>query len=150
MGMSSGQDAGQGSLQGHASGTMMAEINITPMVDVMLVLLIIFMVTTPLLQQGVEVALPKTQAPGLKSAETTLIIAIKADQTIYMAKEEVDQQGLAEKLAAIMEQNPNKQVYLKADEKVPYGSVAQAMAIIKRAGVTKLGMVTQPGEQGSQ
>jgi len=142
--MSTGGDGGNN--HSLSSGSMMADINITPLVDVMLVLLIIFMVTTPLMQQGVEVALPKAAAPGLKSAETTLIITVDKEQRIFMAREQVDLAKLSESLQAMVAQNPDKQVFLKADQEVPYGLVAQAMAAIKQAGVTKLGMVTQPGD----
>jgi biopolymer transport protein TolR len=128
------------------SGPMLSEINITPLVDVMLVLLIIFMVTTPLLQQGVEVALPKASAPGMKGADTTLIVTVRKDQKIFMAKEEVDLKALGDKLQAVVANNPDKQVFLKADKEVPYGAVVQVMATVRKAGVTKLGMVTQPGE----
>ena len=144
MGMLSGEDASRVS----SGGTVMAEINVTPLVDVMLVLLVIFMVTAPLLQQGVEVALPKTSAPGLKSAgETTLIVTINKEQQVFMAREPVDLAALGTKLQKIVANNPDKQVFLKADRDVPYGAVVRVMATIRKAGVTRLGMVTQPGDE---
>lgn len=125
----------------------MAEINVTPLVDVMLVLLIIFMVTAPLLQQGVEVALPKASAPAMKAdTETSLVISVARDGAITMANEGVDLKKLGESLQAIVANNPNKQVLLRADQSVPYGVVAQVMAEARRAGVQRLGMVTQPAD----
>ncbi len=144
MGMLTGGDESRAS----SGGTMLAEINVTPLVDVMLVLLVIFMVTAPLLQQGVEVVLPKTSAPGLKSAgETTLIVTVNKEQQVFMAREPVDLEVLGNKLQKIVANNPDKQVFLKADREVPYGSVVQVMATIRKAGVTRLGMVTQPGDE---
>ena len=148
MGMSSG--GGGGDDRGghfHSSGSMMAEINVTPLVDVMLVLLIIFMVTAPLMQQGVEVALPKASAPAMKTdTETSLVISVGADGAIFMAKEAVSLDKLGTSLQQIIVNNPQKQVLLKADKNVPYGVVAQVMATVRQAGVQWLGMVTQPGE----
>jgi len=144
MGMSVGGDEARVA----TGGAMMAEINVTPLVDVMLVLLVIFMVTAPLLQQGVEVTLPKATAPGLKSAgETTLIITIKKDRGVFMAGEPTNHVELGNKLQKIVANNTNKQVFLKADKDVPYGDVVKIMATIRKAGVAKLGMVTQPGDE---
>ena len=146
MGMNTGGDEARVS----SGGTMLADINVTPLVDVMLVLLVIFMVTAPLLQQGVEVALPKTSAPGLKSAgETTLIVTVDKDSQVFMAREPVDLGALGAKLQKIVANNPDKQVFLKADRDVPYGAVVRVMATIRKAGVTRLGMVTQPGDEAS-
>ncbi len=144
MGMITGGDEARAA----SGGSMLADINVTPLVDVMLVLLVIFMVTAPLLQQGVEVALPKTSAPGLKSAgETTLIVTVDKNAQVFMAREPVDLEALGAKLQKIVANNPDKQVFLKADKDVPYGAVVRVMATIRKAGVTKLGMVTQPGDE---
>lgn len=146
MGMSTGGDQG-GHGTFNSGGNMMAEINVTPLVDVMLVLLIIFMVTAPLMQQGVEVALPKASSKGLNtSQETQLVVSVDKAGQIYMASEPKTLDEMGSALQQIVVNNPDKQVLLKADKDVPYGSVAQVMAAIRRAGVTRLGMVTQPGE----
>ena len=144
MGMSAGSGDSGGGGHFNSSGSMMAEINVTPLVDVMLVLLIIFMVTAPLMQQGVEVSLPKARAQSIASdADTNLVVSVQKDGKIFMMSQSPMVLGeLEAKLQAIVANNPNKQVLLKADKDVPYGTVAQVMAGIRRAGVSRLGMVT--------
>ena len=122
----------------------MAEINVTPFVDVMLVLLIIFMVTAPLIQQGIEIDLPKTQSEGLTSDEERLVITVKAKGEIFVQRAEVEPAELEAKLKAILETRQNKEVFLRADAKVPYGLVARALASLRLAGATRIGMVTEP------
>ena len=122
----------------------MAEINVTPFVDVMLVLLIIFMVTAPLIQQGIEIDLPKTQSEGLTSDEERLVITVKAKGEIFVQRAEVEPAELETKLKAILETRQNKEVFLRADAKVPYGLVARALASLRLAGATRIGMVTEP------
>jgi biopolymer transport protein TolR len=122
----------------------MAEINVTPLVDVMLVLLIVFMVTAPLIQQGIEVRLPKTQSQGLTSDEERLVVTVKKDGTIFVQRAEVELKGLEEKVGAIFASRDNREIFLRADEKVVYGTVARVLASLRRAGADRIGMVTEP------
>jgi len=121
--------------------TVLSEINITPFVDVMLVLLVIFMVTAPLMQQGVDVNLPQAKGKNLPPEER-LSLVIKKDRTIYMNEIPMTIPALRRKLEAISKQNPN--IFLRADKDVPYGLVVEVMGEIKEAGIEKLGMVTEP------
>ncbi len=120
---------------------VMSEINVTPLVDVMLVLLIIFMVTAPLLQQGIDVNLPKAKGKDLPPEERIALV-IKNDMKIYMNDNPVSLPDMRQKLQAISKLNPN--IFLKADKDVPYGFVVEVMGEIKEAGIEKLGMVTEP------
>lgn len=119
----------------------MSEINVTPLVDVMLVLLIIFMVTAPLLQQGIDVNLPKAKGKDMPPEERIALV-IKRDRKIYLNDNSVSLSEMKRKLEAISRLNPN--VFLKADKDVPYGFVVEVMGEIKEAGIEKLGMVTEP------
>jgi biopolymer transport protein TolR len=120
---------------------VMSEINVTPFVDVMLVLLVIFMITAPLLQQGIDVNLPKAKGKDLPPEERISLV-IKKGGTIYMNENPVSLAEMKRKLEAISKLNPN--VFLKADKDVPYGFVVEVMGEIKDAGIEKLGMVTEP------
>ncbi len=122
----------------------MSEINVTPFVDVMLVLLIIFMVTAPLIQQGIDVQLPKTQAEGLKRNEDVLVVTVKRDGTIYVQRAKVAMKEFEKKLEKILALRENREVFLRADEKVAYGTVAKTLAKLRRAGATRIGLVTEP------
>ncbi len=127
----------------------LSQINVTPFVDVMLVLLIIFMVTAPMLDQGVQVDLPEVaEAPGLPSQQEPLVVTIERSGKIFIGKAEVKQ---ISKLGPVLQQalrgKPDREVFLEADQKVPYGRVVQVMAAVKRAGVEKLGMVTRLPEE---
>lgn len=121
--------------------TVLSDINIIPLVDVMLVLLIIFMVTAPLLQQGIDVNLPKAKGKDMPPEERITIV-IKKDGTIYMNESPVSLRDMVRKLSSVSKLNPN--VFLKADKDVPYGFVAEIMGEIKEAGIEKLGMITEP------
>ena len=135
MGMSSGGGSGR---------APMGEINVTPLVDVMLVLLIIFMVAAPMLSTGVEVDLPRTRAPRMDMDEEKLILSIDAEQRVWLGEDEVPADRLEEALrtnAAIQEDN---EIYVRADETVPYGFVLTVFSTIRQAGVEKLGLVTDP------
>ena len=117
----------------------LSEINVTPFVDVMLVLLIIFMVTAPLLQQGIDINLPQASGKELSPTER-IVITIKKDGTIYVDKTKATLQALKVTLAKAR----NKEVFLKADTNVPYGSVVAVMGELREIGIEKLGMVTEP------
>jgi len=120
---------------------VLSEINVTPFVDVMLVLLIIFMVTAPLLQQGIDVNLPQAKGKDLPPEERISLV-VKRDGIIYMNDNPVSLTEMGNKLRAISKLNPN--VFLKADKDVPYGFVVEVMGEIKEAGIEKLGMITEP------
>jgi biopolymer transport protein TolR len=123
----------------------MADINVTPFVDVMLVLLIIFMVTAPMMEQGLEVDLPNTNTENIRVKDAPLVITVKRDGTIHLAESEPFALGeLEAKLDAILDGDASREVFLRADERVPYGTVAKVMARARAAGVEKLGMVTEP------
>ena len=125
-------------------GRPLSEINVTPFVDVMLVLLVIFMVTAPLMQAGVEVDLPKVQTQPMRMRDEPLILTVKKDGKVFVGRTEVPAAELAGKLAAIFEGRDTKELFLRADRAAPYGEVARAMAAAREAGATKLGMVTEP------
>ncbi|HMK60782.1 MAG TPA: protein TolR [Dissulfurispiraceae bacterium] len=121
--------------------TALSEINVTPLVDVMLVLLIIFMVTAPLMQQGIDVNLPKAKGKDLPPEERISIV-VKKGGTLYLNDNPISKPDLIAKLTAISKRNPD--VFLKADKDVPYGTVVEIMGDVKEAGIEKLGMVTEP------
>ena len=123
---------------------LMSDINVTPFVDVMLVLLIIFMVTAPMMSQGVSVSLPEATSKPLPSETDQLIITINKDNQIFINDYQVTVDFLQEKLSKIIESRQNQDVYLRADKNISYGMVVRVMSEIKEAGVEKLGMVTEP------
>jgi len=123
---------------------LMSEINVTPFVDVMLVLLIIFMVTAPMMVQGVNVDLPEATAKSLDSEKEHLIITINKDHQVFINDYQVTVESLSAKLIKILQSRSDSEVYLKADKNIPYGIVVQVMAEIKGAGVADLGMITEP------
>ncbi|MEJ2729980.1 MAG: protein TolR [Deltaproteobacteria bacterium] len=129
---------------GGNNGHLMSDINVTPLVDVMLVLLIIFMVTAPMMMQGVDVSLPEATAEPLESEKEHLIITIDNENKVFINDFQVSVDGLGEKLKKILEGRSDREVYLKADKDISYGTVVQVMAEVKGAGVEKLGMVTEP------
>ena len=127
------------------SRTVLSEINVTPLVDVMLVLLIIFMVTAPMMQQGLDVELPETSNSGVPtSTEEPFVLAIKKDRTIHAGESELRMAGLKEKLEAIFSTRHNKQLYIQADRAVDYGTVAEVMGEIRAAGIYSIGLITIP------
>ena len=129
---------------GGNNSQLMSDINVTPFVDVMLVLLIIFMVTAPMMMQGVDVSLPEATAEPLESEKEHLIITIDTKNQIFINDFQVTVDGLGDKLKKILEGRSDREVFLKADKDISYGTVVQVMAEVKGAGVEKLGMVTEP------
>lgn len=126
------------------SRTVLSEINVTPLVDVMLVLLIIFMITAPMMQQGLEVQLPETSNSGVSTTDEPFVLTIKKDRSLYAGEARMQMNTLAAKLQAIFETRKNKQVYIQADRDVNYGTVAEAMGEIRAAGIFSIGMITIP------
>ena len=122
----------------------LSQINVTPLVDVMLVLLVIFMVTAPILQQGVSVNLPRAEAGALSGEEVQLVVTVSAPGKVYLNDTAMALPDLLTKLQAILRERPDRNVYLRADATVPYGDVMQVIAAIRQAGVQRLGMVTEP------
>ena len=121
-----------------------SDINVTPLVDVMLVLLIIFMVTAPMMMQGVEVNLPQTATKHIKTKEDPLILTINKKQEIFLENYRIHLNGLETKIKKIFKNRREKDILLRADKDVPYGFVIKVIAGVKRAGIDKLGMVTEP------
>lgn len=124
----------------------MSDINVTPLVDVMLVLLIIFMVTAPMMMQGVDVNLPQTTAKSIKTREDPLILTINKKREIFLEDRQIGLKNLENKMKTIFKYRRNKELLLRADREVPYGFVIKVIARVKRAGIDKLGMVTEPIE----
>jgi len=135
MGMSTG---------GTGPKTALSEINVTPLVDVMLVLLIIFMVTAPLIQQGVKVSLPDAKAAPIDAKEKKLVVTIDRLGKVYIGDVEVPFDDLEAKLKANAKAQADKEIYLHADRKLEYGKVVEVMASAQRAGISNVGMVTDP------
>lgn len=135
MGMSSGSSK---------SRVALSEINVTPLVDVMLVLLIMFMVTAPLMQQGIEVDLPRTSSSGVDLNDEPFVLIIESTGKIMAAKNPIELSTIKDKLKAIFETRKNKQIYIQADHKVDYGIVAEVMAEVRAAGIFNIGLITIP------
>lgn len=130
-------------LDRRAGNRAMSEINVTPLVDVMMVLLVIFMVTAPMMQQGVDVSLPQARGKALPASER-IVVTVRKDESVMVNKARVKLPELQKKLKLIFADRTEKEVFLKADRKVPYGVVAKVMGEIREAGIEKLGMVTEP------
>ncbi|MDV2503693.1 MAG: ExbD/TolR family protein [bacterium] len=124
-------------------GTTLSEINVTPMVDVFLVLLIIFMVTAPLLQHGIDVQLPRQKSKALR-VEKPIVVTVTKKRRMYLNRQRVSLEGLERQLRLVARARPGETVFLRADREVAYGAVVEAMAAVRRAGIERLGMVTQP------
>ena len=135
---------GMGGGKGAPGRTTMSEINVTPMVDVMLVLMIIFMVTAPLIQQGVKVNLPETKAAPVEANEKKLVISIDATKKVFIGEVEVKLEELETKLKTNAKAQAEKELYLHADRELTYGMVVEVMAAAQRAGITNVGMITDP------
>ncbi len=122
----------------------LSEINVTPFVDVMLVLLIIFMVTAPMLQQGIDVDLPETTTQDIRIHDEPLILSVQKDGKVFLGRREIPLAELEPKIKAILDGLDRKEIFLRADQAAQYGTVAKALAAARGAGATKLGMVTEP------
>lgn len=131
----------------NSDGRPMADINVTPLVDIMLVLLIIFMVTAPMLQMGIDVNLPRVKAKSIDVAEEKLVLTVNAAKEIFLNRARVPLAELGPKLVHIFAARIDREVYLRADRNVPYGYVVEVMAEVRKAGVDKLGMITEPPQE---
>jgi biopolymer transport protein TolR len=134
-------------MSGNRDSRLLSEINVTPFVDVMLVLLIIFMVAAPLVQHGIDVDLPKANSKNVTAEEELLTITLTKDKKIFLNKMEIELVQLKEKLLRIFKQRTDNQLLFKADKALPYEFVIQVMAEIKNAGIEKLGIITTPVEE---
>lgn len=130
--------------EGKCKRRLVSDINVTPLVDVMLVLLIIFMITAPMMTQGVDVDLPETTARPLQQEKSPIIITIDKKGRIFLNQSKGTQALIKQQLAKLAQSGTNRSVLLKADKEVPYGLVVSVMADIKEVGFDKLGMITQP------
>ncbi len=124
----------------------LSEINVTPLVDVMLVLLIIFMVSAPMMHQGVPLKLPKADAAPAPASENELVISVTENKEVFLGEIKTETAQLEAQLRELRTQHPDRKVFLRADENVPYGVVVRVMAAIDRAGISDLGMLTDPEE----
>ena len=133
-------------MSGNRAGGTMSDINVTPLVDVMLVLLIIFMITAPLLTSGVDIDLPRADAPPLIIDDDSqqLILSIDADATFFIAEARFTLDEMPDKLRAIASANPDQPIFLQADGEVRYAVVAKVLAACKNAGFPRVGMVFEP------
>ncbi len=130
--------------QKNNSRMVLSEINVTPLVDVMLVLLVVFMITAPMMQQGIDIQLPRTATAGIETKSEPLVLTIKAQGRILMDTTPISVDGLGIKLKALFKTRTDKQVYIKADKSVSYGLVAEVIAEVKAAGIENVGLVTLP------
>lgn len=129
---------------GSGQDRLMSEINVTPLVDVMLVLLIIFMVTAPMMSQGLDVTLPQASADAVETETEQLVITLTKDSRVFINNVQVTPVDFKEKLLTILQGDLSREVFLKADKDVPYGQVVYLMSEIRQAGIEKLGMITEP------
>jgi biopolymer transport protein TolR len=131
--------------------TPMAEINVTPLVDVMLVLLIIFMVTAPMMQEGLSLELPQTSGTPLEKERNVeeIVISVAENGTIFVNETAVPEAGLVAKIAEMTKDNPSREVYLRGDKKTPYGLVVGIIGALKANGIANVGIITNPQEEST-
>jgi TolR protein len=123
--------------------TALSEMNVTPLVDVMLVLLIIFMISTPMMHQGITVHLPQANAPALEESANQLIVTVDRNQRIFIAKQTIAKEQLLKHFQEIFKKQPQTEVIIQADQSVAYGRVAKIIADVKQAGIQKVGLLTE-------
>ena len=131
----------------NSGSKLLAEINVTPLVDVVLVLLIIFMVTAPMLQMGIDVNLPRVKSKSIDVTEEKLVLTINSAKEIFINKNKVPVTGLSAKLENIFANRIDREVFMRADKNVPYGFVVEVMSEVRKAGVDRLGMITEAPEE---
>lgn len=131
----------------NSGGKLLAEINVTPLVDVVLVLLIIFMVTAPMLQMGIDVNLPQVKSKSIDVTEEKLVLTINSAKEIFINRNKVPVTGLSVKLQSIFANRIDREVFLRADKNVPYGFVVEVMSEVRKAGIDRLGMITEAPEE---
>jgi len=129
---------------GGSKQRMLSEINVTPLVDVMLVLLIIFMVTTPLLEQGIAVNLPQTVPSALQPDQKQITLTLTKKKELFLAQQKIQLSELSQRLKLLVAADVRREVFVRADENVPYGFVAQVMAEMRMSGIQRIGLVTIP------
>ncbi len=132
-----------------ADNRMLSSINVTPFVDVMLVLLVIFMVTAPMMETGIDVNLPEVESGSVEGQDEPIIVSVDKKGNVFINKKQISLGKLRGNLTAIVKRNKNKTVYLRADEAVPYGKVASTMATIRSSGIKKIAMITETPTGGS-
>ena len=135
-------------MSGSSGGSLLAEINVTPMVDVMLVLLVIFMVTAPMLEQGVDVDLPRAEAQAIDAEQKKLVLSIDGQRRLYLGRSFVPFSQLFDKLKHNEKLQVERELYLRADRGLPYGLIVRVMALARQAGIEKVGMITEAAPEG--
>jgi len=131
----------------NGTNKLLAEINVTPLVDVVLVLLIIFMVTAPMLQMGIDVNLPRVQSKSIDVTEEKLVLTINSSKEIFINKNKTSLTDLSIKLENIFANRIDREIFMRADKNVPYGFVVEVMSTVRKAGVDRLGMITESPEE---
>ncbi|MGY8904839.1 MAG: ExbD/TolR family protein [Burkholderiales bacterium] len=137
-----------GRLERHTGHAPMSDINMTPLIDVMLVLLVIFMITAPLLTSGIKLELPKTDAPNAQAPAASVTLALNRDGQVFLSDQPVSLSDLSRALASTASRNPETEVQLRADQSVPYGRVVELMEAVQKAGLNRIGFVTEPTPSG--
>ena len=138
-----------GRLERSSGPSPMSDINMTPLIDVMLVLLVIFMITAPLMSSSLRLDLPKTDAAQPNDAPQFISVALDAEGKLYFSDEVVDAAGFAARVADAARKNPRTEVQLRADKAVPYGRVAEVIGVVQKAGLSRIGFVTEPAAAGA-
>jgi biopolymer transport protein TolR len=129
--------------------TVLSEINVTPLVDVMLVLLVIFMITAPMLHQGIEVALPRAETENLPTnVEDPLILSVNRDGLVYLKEDPIHDTQLVDRLLPVVESRSDKSVFLKGDKDVPYGRIVEILDLLRKGGIERIGMITEQPPAG--